>query len=125
MVVVWTGEARPCDRKRPAVNAEPPRIRTTTTTEHDYIVRVSGDLGWPFATTLSDACQFDTPEQARRIVVDLAKVTFLDSTGLAALVRCRQEADRRGIGFAVVHPTYLCRRLIEVAGLSDMLQTTG
>ncbi len=35
-------------------------------------------------------------EREPRIAVDLAAVTFMDSQGLAALLRARQEAERRG-----------------------------
>ncbi|HZX55360.1 MAG TPA: STAS domain-containing protein, partial [Ilumatobacteraceae bacterium] len=36
------------------------------------------------------------------VVIDLASVTFIDSSGIAALLRCRQELDDAGIGFNVI-----------------------
>lgn len=42
---------------------------------------------------------------ARHLVLDLADVTFLDSAGLAVLVRARQDRLRDGRTIALVRPT--------------------
>ena len=36
---------------------------------NECVIQVCSDLGWPFGASLSESCQFDTPESAVRIVV--------------------------------------------------------
>ena len=40
-------------------------------------------------------------EQAKLVVLDLSQVTFIDSSGLSALIRSRQAATRLGREFAI------------------------
>jgi anti-anti-sigma factor len=56
-----------------------------------------------------------------RVALDLAGVTFIDSTGLRALLRLRQEAVRMGwrLRVAAVHPHV--RRLLEMTGSHKLL----
>jgi len=54
----------------------------------------------------------------QRLVFDLTDVTFLDSTGLAALARARQ----RGAAVCVVNPCQAVRRTLEVSGLDTYIQ---
>jgi anti-anti-sigma factor len=49
--------------------------------------------------------------------VDLAGVTFLDCTGLGALVAVRNAAIRAGGQMRVSHPQPIVRRILEVTGL--------
>jgi anti-anti-sigma factor len=54
-------------------------------------------------------------------VLDLAAVTFIDSTGLSALMDARAESDRNGWEFSVQHPSAAVRRVVELAGLEHVL----
>jgi len=51
------------------------------------------------------------------LVVDLNQVTFLDSTGIAALVTGMRAARERGIPFTVTNPHRMVRTVLEVTGL--------
>ena len=55
------------------------------------------------------------------MVLDLAAVTFIDSTGLSALMDARSESDRNGWEFSVRHPSAAVRRVVELAGLEHVL----
>jgi anti-anti-sigma factor len=55
------------------------------------------------------------------VVLDLAEVTFIDSTGLSALMDACCESDRNGWEFSVRHPSAAVRRVVELAGLEQML----
>jgi anti-anti-sigma factor len=55
------------------------------------------------------------------VVLDLAAVTFIDSTGLSALMDARCESDRNGWEFSLQHPSPAVQRVIELAGLEQML----
>ncbi len=60
----------------------------------------------------------DGPE--RRLVVDLSEVSFLASSGLAALIRAAQRAEERGVRLRLVVANRAVRRPLEVTG-SDQL----
>jgi anti-anti-sigma factor len=55
------------------------------------------------------------------LVVDLHQVTFLDSTGIAALVSGMRAAQRRGIPFTVTNPQRMVRSVLEVTGVLGAL----
>jgi anti-sigma B factor antagonist len=54
------------------------------------------------------------------LVVDLTKVDFMDSTGLALLLNAHRRVMRRGFGFAVICPPGPLQRVFEV---TDMVET--
>lgn len=54
------------------------------------------------------------------LVVDLARVDFLDSTGLALLINAHRRAVRLGQGFAISCPAGPIARIFEIA---DMVET--
>lgn len=56
-----------------------------------------------------------------RIEVDLAGVTFLDCTGLTALVIASQAAARIGCHLRIADPQPLARRVLDLTGLLDAL----
>ncbi|MCY1144223.1 STAS domain-containing protein [Actinoplanes sp. Pm04-4] len=58
---------------------------------------------------------------APRVVVDFSEVTFCDSSGLAALDRCCEQASHRGLQLRLVRPQRGVRRLLELTGLLEAL----
>ena len=78
------------------------------------VVRVVGDLDMATALELRNALR---PGNGRPIVVDLAETTFVDSSGLNALVA----ACHHGTVVALRHPSPIVRRAIEVSGLDEIL----
>lgn len=55
------------------------------------------------------------------VLVDLAGVTFIDSSGLGTLVRTRNRLTSEGGDLFVQHPADNVRRLFEVTGLTELL----
>jgi anti-anti-sigma factor len=55
------------------------------------------------------------------VVVDLARVTFLDCAGIGALVAGRNTAVSRGCGYTVVNPQRQVRRVLELTGVLTAL----
>lgn len=62
-------------------------------------------------------------ESGRHVLIDMAKINYMDSTGIGELVgylgRFR-EAKRR---LVLIHPAERVRRLLEVAQLADLFPT--
>jgi anti-anti-sigma factor len=55
------------------------------------------------------------------VIADLAAVTFLDSSGLSALVRAKREASRLGRDFRVRSATGPVADVLDVTGLGPWL----
>ena len=52
------------------------------------------------------------------LVVDLAELTFIDSTGLGAFIEHEQRCSATGNAFSLINPSKPMLRLLEVAGLT-------
>jgi stage II sporulation protein AA (anti-sigma F factor antagonist) len=102
--------------ERPEDPTSPPRwFRVDREELDDRIeVRIVGDLDMATALELRVALQ---PDDARPIVIDLAETTFMDSSGLNALVA----AWHLGTVVAVRHPSPIVQRAIEISGLGKVL----
>jgi anti-sigma B factor antagonist len=57
--------------------------------------------------------------------VDLRAATFIDSTGLGALIEGYRAATEADSGFLVVNPTASLRRVLTVTGLCELFGLTG
>ena len=55
------------------------------------------------------------------VTLDLAEVTFMDSTGLTTLMDAKVQADRNGWSFAVSRPSPAVKRVFELAGVQRLL----
>jgi anti-sigma B factor antagonist len=55
------------------------------------------------------------------IVVDAKGLTFVDSSGLTALLRSRAAAGVAGVGFRISERSPALRRAVDVAGIEDLL----
>jgi anti-anti-sigma factor len=57
------------------------------------------------------------------VCVDLSGVTFMDSSGLAVLLRARKDAAERGAQFEIANPVPNVRRVFQVMELEGVLST--
>jgi anti-sigma B factor antagonist len=87
-------------------------------------VRVAGEV------TLENVAELKTvlfraidDVRARAVEVDLALVTFIDSTGIGKLVSARAHAITNGSDLWVVHPSPGVRRVLSLLGLLEILST--
>ena len=58
----------------------------------------------------------------RQIVVDLAELSFIDSTGLGALVFGFQRARDLGIGFRLARPGRRVHQVLMLSGLLEVVE---
>jgi anti-anti-sigma factor len=56
-----------------------------------------------------------------RLVLDLSGLTFLDSSGLRALLQLSQQAKDEGFELALVRPSEVVERLLELTGVDRQL----
>ena len=59
------------------------------------------------------------------VVTDVAGVTFIDSTGISALVRLHNAAEQSGAPFRVDPASPSVRRLLTVTGLDGVLRVAA
>jgi anti-anti-sigma factor len=64
----------------------------------------------------------DAADHRRTLWVDLADVTFMDSSGLHELARARRDAATRGARFVLVAPTLSVLRLVELWADTDAFE---
>ena len=57
----------------------------------------------------------------RSVAVEARGLTFIDSSGLMALVRARDAAAEAGATFRVREPSPALRRIVELCGLEELL----
>jgi anti-sigma B factor antagonist len=95
---------------------------STSVTGGTTTLEVTGDLDPSTVPFLDDAVSAALAgEGLVELAVDLAALTFIDSSGLSALVNARADATEAGIRFVVDNPTTLCERLFAATGLTDLL----
>lgn len=83
----------------------------------EVIVEVRGELDTATAPLLQDLLDQLMAAGARRVVVDLSEATFVDSTGLGALLSAhrRMQADHGQL--VLSQPLPATRRLLELTAL--------
>jgi anti-anti-sigma factor len=56
------------------------------------------------------------------VTLDLAEVTFMDSTGLTTLMDARIQAERDGWSFTVSRASPAVKRVFDLAGVNGVLE---
>jgi anti-sigma B factor antagonist len=87
------------------------------------VVRLTGELDLYNAPVLREALLDCVARSPRRLVVDLAEVTFVDSTVLGVLVEARSKLGSRD-GLVLAAPGLETRRALEVSGLDQFFEVT-
>ena len=59
-------------------------------------------------------------ERPLHIDVNLAEVTFMDSSGINALMACRADATPNGCRITISHPVPMVRRVLTVTGVGHL-----
>jgi anti-anti-sigma factor len=61
----------------------------------------------------------------RDLVVDLSAVPFLDSSGVRALLRGREAAQRKGVRLCVRNPRRIVREVLQITGVAPLFGLPG
>jgi anti-sigma B factor antagonist len=81
------------------------------------IVRLAGELDLATVPDLN-ACLAALDAD---IVIDMAAVTFIDSTGLDGLIAAHKQAAKRGRSFVLRSPTEQVAKVLRVTGVDQVL----
>lgn len=82
------------------------------------VLKLNGDVDLGSAPVLVAALHDALERGSPAVVVDLSAVQFLASSGMAALLDARQEAERRGCRFRLAGGDRAVRRPLDAAGLA-------
>jgi anti-sigma B factor antagonist len=110
------------------------RTATSTTPEGDlrleddrdgtrHRLSLNGDLHLVTVDKLLEAVEGLSSSGATEVLLDLRGLTFMDSTGLAALLGCRALC-REGCTFALTHGPAHIQRVFEITGLDAQFEFT-
>ena len=80
-----------------------------------------GELDLANAKALEDELIRVEATSVSRIVVDLSELEFIDSTGLAVIMRAHEQAKRDGHVLRVLRPNGQVGRVFEICDLYEVL----
>ncbi|MFC4584860.1 STAS domain-containing protein [Sphaerisporangium corydalis] len=81
------------------------------------VCRVTGDVDISCSPMLRERLLAALGPQRTRLVLDLSGVTFMDASGLGALMAARRRSLLLGGGMRIVAPSSPVRRVLEASGL--------
>ena len=84
-------------------------------------VRVVGELDMATAEELTDAIAA-WPERVERCVIDLSRCSFLDSSGIRALLMCQRELDGGNGTMQLIGVAPHVERVLRIAGVHEVLE---
>lgn len=95
---------------------------TVERAEHRAVVVVAGEIEYGTAHSLRNALADVARDRAAELVVDLADVTFMDSTGLSLLLQVQARCENDGSRLVLRRPSARVLRLLGVSGLTDLFE---
>lgn len=84
------------------------------------VVTVAGDVDLATAGRLDDEALAATSDESPHLVLDLAGVTFLDSSGLKVLVAAQRRTTRAGGSLSLVAVPRVVMRVLTVTALDKV-----
>jgi anti-sigma B factor antagonist len=85
------------------------------------VVRLTGEIDISNAEPIGDALEAIVGPDARQVVVDLEGLQFMDSAGIAMLLRTAARVDE----VEIRNPSDVMRRIIDCTGLTGVFRITG
>ena len=98
------------------------RVTTTRMGASAYALAVSGELDLPSAGHVQERLAELIEDDARRIVVDLMGVNFIDSAGLGVLLSATKAMRSNGGELVLAADDRRILRLLEITGLDRIMR---
>ena|SRR5436190_11430407 len=87
----------------------------------EAVVRLSGELDLDGAGPVSEKLLSLADGAVRTVVINASDVTFLDSSGLRALLSAREQLERLDVGMRIESPSAVVERVLEMTGTRELL----
>ncbi|GHF52875.1 anti-anti-sigma factor [Amycolatopsis bartoniae] len=114
--------SQPADNRVPRPRRAPDALEFVIRTAEpgQVVLEVAGEVDMVTAPQLADALAVQLGRDVKVVVVELGRVTFLGSSGLAVLVNAWRSLDP-GKTLLIVAPTRAAYRAFALTGLADQL----
>jgi anti-anti-sigma factor len=89
-----------------------------------HTIILSGELDMAGSPELAAVISGISAHEKRIVVIDLSNLTFIDSSGLHALLRAHQDCRARGHELRVIPGPEKVHRLFEITGMNEALPFT-
>ncbi len=83
------------------------------------LVRLEGDIDLEHSSVVRELL-LESVTRGKDVLVDLASVSYIDSSGVASLVEALQSAKKQGIGLGLVSVSARALRVLELARLDQV-----
>jgi anti-anti-sigma factor len=107
--------------ERPQGSTDPLTIEGTDSGDFWYLMRLSGEFDMNGSTPFRSAVKDALRRGRRHIAVDAGAVTFMDSSGLLALMSARADIEAAEGTFRLTTVSDSVARLLDLVALSDEL----
>lgn len=87
-----------------------------------FVILVEGELDMNTAGQLEHALEKPLAASDSSLLIDLSRCEFIDSTGIALIVRAWQQLGSDG-GFALCGVTNQVERVLDITGLDETIPT--
>src|SRR5438552_4286156 len=86
------------------------------------VLPLEGEIDLHVSSSVAASLAKLTDKKPRKLVVDLSRVSYIDSSGLAALIEGMQNVDRYGGQFALAGLQETVRTIFEIARLDQVFR---
>lgn len=90
--------------------------------ERSTVLKLSGELDVATAPALESAVCSAFAADPTSMVIDLSRLSFLDSTGIRVLVTAARQAETDGCPIVVMAPTAQVMRVLRLTGVDRLIQ---
>lgn len=98
---------------------------TVTSRDREMTAQITGEIDHHGAREIMCALDREINSHLpRRLVLDLSGVTFMDSSGIAVLLRARRQMSALDGELTVLHVPAQPRRVLDVAGVGRIITLT-
>jgi anti-sigma B factor antagonist len=96
-----------------------PLLRVTPVTgDHGHCLALEGELDLATVPILMESLEASEREDESVVALDLTELSFLDASGLKAILNAHRRAIRRGEpGLVLLNPSHDIRRLLELTAI--------
>lgn len=108
----------------PAQSPAPPLQLRTDTVDGATVVRCSGHLTFEVAAHFKNQVR-PLIAPAKRLVIDLTDLTYMDSSGLGAIMSLYVSAKKAGCEFHLINFNQRVRQLLGMTNVLSIFETCG
>ncbi len=90
--------------------------------ESQKIIPLEGEIDLHVSPRIAATLNAALKEQPRNLIVDLSKVSYIDSSGLAVLIEAMQNAEKYGGKFALAGLQENVKPIFEIARLDQVFR---